>query len=41
MSEKNDIVTNACKGCVIGGISVFKRDERGGASHAREERKGL
>ena len=29
MPEKNDIVTDVCKGCVIGGISVFEWDERG------------
>ena len=29
MPEKNDIVTDVCKRCVIGGISVFKWDERG------------
>ena len=29
MPEKNDIVTDVCKRCVIGGISVFERDERG------------
>ena len=28
MPEKSDIVTDVCKRCVIGGISVFKRDER-------------
>ena len=29
MPEKNDIVTDVCKRCVIGGVSVFERDERG------------
>ena len=29
MPEKNDIVTDICKQCVIGGISEFERDERG------------
>ena len=29
MPEKSDIVSDVCKRCVIGGISVFKRDERG------------
>ena len=29
MPEKNDIVTDVCKRCVIVGISVFERDERG------------
>ena len=29
MPEKNDIVTDVCKRCVIGGISVFERDESG------------
>ena len=29
MPEKNGIVTDVCKRCVIGGISVFERDERG------------
>ena len=29
MPEKNDIVTDVCKRCVIGGVSVFKWDERG------------
>ena len=27
--EKDDIVTDVCKRCVIGGIGVFKGDERG------------
>ena len=27
--EKNDIVTDVCKRCVIGGVSVFKWDEKG------------
>ena len=29
MPEKNNIVTDVCKRCVIGGVSVFKWDERG------------
>ena len=29
MPEKNDIVTDICKQCVIGGISEFERNERG------------
>ena len=29
MPEKNDIVTDICKRCVIGGISEFEWDERG------------
>ena len=29
MPEKNDIVADVCKRCVIGGVSVFKWDERG------------
>ena len=29
MSEKDDIVIDVCKRCVIGGVCVFKRDERG------------
>ena len=29
MPEKSDILTDVCKRCVIGGISVFKWDERG------------
>ena len=28
MPAKNDIVTDICKRCVIGGISEFERDER-------------
>ena len=28
MTEKNDIVTDVCKRCVIGGMSEFERDER-------------
>ena len=38
MPENNDIVTDVCKRCVIGGISVFKRDERG--AHVMRERNG-
>ena len=40
MPEKNDIVTDVCKRCVIGGISVFKRDERG-AQVMRERNGGV
>ena len=29
MPEKGDIVTDVCKRCVIGGIGVFERGERG------------
>ena len=29
MSERNDIVTDVCKRCAIGGVSVFTWDERG------------
>ena len=29
MPEKDDIVTDVCKRCVVGGIGMFKRDERG------------
>ena len=29
MPEKDDIVTDVCKRCVVGGIGEFKRDERG------------
>ena len=38
MSEKDDIVIDVCKRCVIGGVGVFKRDERGAQvmrSHAK------
>ena len=28
MPEKDDIVIDVCKRCVVGGIGVFKRDER-------------
>ena len=38
MPEKNDIVTDVCKRCVIGGISVFERDERG--AQVMRERNG-
>ena len=38
MLEKSDIVTDVCKRCVIGGISVFKRDERG--AQVMRERNG-
>ena len=44
MSEKDDCVIDVCKRCVIGGVGVFKRDERGAQgmrSHAKEERRGL
>ena len=36
MAEKDDIVTDVCKRCVIGGIGVFKRDERGLKSYEGE-----
>ena len=29
MPEKNDIATDICKRCVIGGVSEFERDESG------------
>ena len=29
MPEKDDIVADVCKRCIIGGVSVFKWDERG------------
>ena len=29
MPEKDDIVTDVCKRCVIGGICVFEWNERG------------
>ena len=29
MPEKNDTVADVCKRCVIGGVNVFKWDERG------------
>ena len=29
MPEKDDIVTDVCKRCVIGGVSVFKWNEKG------------
>ena len=29
MPEKDDIVTDVCKRCVIGSIGVFERGERG------------
>ena len=32
MLKKSDIVTDVCKRCVIGGISVFKRNEKGDRS---------
>ena len=35
MPEKDDIVIDVCKRCVIGGIGVFKRDERGAQSCER------
>ena len=40
MPEKDDIVTDVCKRCVVGGIGVFKRDERG-AQVTRVKRRGL
>ena len=39
MPEKNDIVPDVCKRCVIGGISEFERDERG-AQVVRERNGG-
>ena len=39
MPEKNDIVTDVCKRCVIGGISEFERDKRG-AQVVRERNGG-
>ena len=36
--EKNDIVSDMCKRCVIGGISEFERDERG--AQVMRERNG-
>ena len=44
MPEKDDIVIDVCKRCVIDGVGVFKRDERGAQvmrSYAKEERRGL
>ena len=38
-ARKNDIVTDICKRCVIGGISEFERDERG-AQVMREKNGG-
>ena len=38
MPEKNDIVTDVCKRCIIGGISEFERDERG--AQVMRERNG-
>ena len=38
MPKKNDIVTDICKRCVIGGISEFERDERG--AQVMRERNG-
>ena len=32
MPEKDDIVIDVCKRCVIGGVGAFKRDERGAQS---------
>ena len=29
MPEKDDIVIDVCKRCVVGGIGVFKQDEKG------------
>ena len=39
MPDKNDIVTDISKRCVIGGISEFERDERG-AQIMRERNRG-
>ena len=44
MPEKDDIVIDVCKRCVIGSVGVFKRDEREAQvmrTHAKEERRGL
>ena len=38
MPEKNGIVTDICKRCVIGSISEFERDERG--AQVMRERNG-
>ena len=38
MPEKNDIVTDVCKRCVIGGVSVLKWNERG--AQVMRERNG-
>ena len=38
MPERNNIVTDVCKRCVIGGISEFERDERG--AQVMRERNG-
>ena len=40
MPEKNNIVTDVCKRCVVGGIGVFKRDGRG-AQVMRERNGGV
>ena len=39
MPEKDDIVTDVCKRCVIGGIGVVERDE--GGAQVMVERRGL
>ena len=41
MSEKDDIVADVRKRCIVVGVGVFKWDERGGANNAGEERRGL
>ena len=38
MPEKNDIVTDICKRCLIGGISEFERNKRG--AQVMRERNG-
>ena len=38
MPENDDIVTDVCKRCIIGGKSEFERDERG--AHVMRERHG-
>ena len=40
MSEKDDIVADVRKRCIVVGVGVFKWDERGGANNAGEERRG-
>ena len=41
MSEKDDIVADVRKRCIVVGVGVFKWDERRGANNAGEERRGL
>ena len=40
MPEKDDIVTDVCKRCGIGGICVFERNERGAQVMRRWNRGG-